>query len=212
MVNEYEWILSYRNSGESACKQGPLNVDREKGWLKKGSAPHKALRDIVMNKRLLQKIPYYLNCRSISELENFHNLILKYASKRNAYKPPAYRARNELAALDHNAHCGRAVTTNKDGTIRSHRHYSKKGCRWSAYDVKTEKSYPHVPSIMRGIIEARLGDAVGMNQKVILERDDPRRLSAPIPPPPTAEIIAEKRSRVSTEDMDTTIDYTWTGH
>jgi len=68
---------------------------------------------------------------------------------------------------------------------------------------------------MRGIIEARLGDAVGMNRKVILERDDPRRLSAtiaPIPPPPTAEIIAEKRSRVSTEDMDTTIDYTWTGH
>ena len=65
---------------------------------------------------------------------------------------------------------------------------------------------------MRGIIEARLRDAVGMNRTVILERDDPRRLSAPIPPPPTAEIIAEKRSRVSTEDMDTTIDYTWTGH
>jgi hypothetical protein len=34
-------------------------------------------------------------------------------------KPPACRARNELAALDHNAHCGRAVMTNKDGTIRS---------------------------------------------------------------------------------------------
>jgi hypothetical protein len=42
----------------------------------------------------------------------------------------------------------------------------KKG-RWSAYEVKTEKSYPHVPSIMRGIIEARLGDTVGMNRKVI---------------------------------------------
>ena len=68
---------------------------------------------------------------------------------------------------------------------------------------------------MRGIIEARLGDTVGMNRKVILERDDPRRLSAttgPIPPPPAAESIAEKRSRVSIEDMDTTIDYTWTGH
>jgi hypothetical protein len=33
---------------------------------------------------------------------------------------------------------------------------------------------------MRGIIEARLGDAVGMNRKVILERDGPRRLSATI--------------------------------
>ena len=49
-----------------------------------------------------------------------------------------------------------------------------------------------------------------MNHTFILERDDPRRISAtiaPIPPPPTAEIIAEKRSRVSTEDMDTTINY-----
>jgi hypothetical protein len=35
------------------------------------------------------------NFRSTSELENFQNLILKYASKRNSYKPPAYRARNE---------------------------------------------------------------------------------------------------------------------
>jgi len=68
---------------------------------------------------------------------------------------------------------------------------------------------------MRGIIEACLGDAVGMNRKVILERDDPRRQSAtitPISPPPTAESMAEKRSRVSIEDMDTTINYTWTGH
>jgi hypothetical protein len=99
--------------------------------------------------------------------------------------------------------------------FRTRRHYSKKKSRWSAYEVKTEKSYPHVPSIMRGIIEARLGDAVGINRKVILERDVPRRLSAtiaPIPPPSTAEIIAEKRSRVSIEDMDTTIHYTWTGH
>jgi hypothetical protein len=43
-------------------------------------------------------------------------------------------------------------------------------------------------NLLRGIIESRLGDAVGMNQKVILERDDPRRLSAtiaPIPSPPT---------------------------
>jgi hypothetical protein len=38
------------------------------------------------------------NFRSTSELENFQNLILKYASKRNSYKPTAYRARNELAA------------------------------------------------------------------------------------------------------------------
>jgi hypothetical protein len=54
-----------------------------------------------------------------------------------------------------------------------------------------------LPSIMRGIIEARLGDAVGMNRKVILERDGPRRLSATI----AAKSIAVKRSRVSIEDI-----------
>ena len=58
------------------------------------------------------------NYRSTPELANFQNLIRKYASKRNSYKPPAFRAENDLAALDHNAHCGRAVMTNKDGTIR----------------------------------------------------------------------------------------------
>jgi len=42
-------------------------------------------------------------------LANFQDMILKYASKRNSYKPPAFQAKNELAALDHNAHCGRAV-------------------------------------------------------------------------------------------------------
>ena len=40
--------------------------------------------------------------------------------------------------------------------FRTRKHYSKKGSRWSAYEVKPEKSY-----------------AVGMNRKVILERDDP---------------------------------------
>jgi hypothetical protein len=63
VVNEHVWILSYSNSGESACKHGPLNVDREKGWLKKGTAPHKALNNIIMNKQLLQTILYYLNRR-----------------------------------------------------------------------------------------------------------------------------------------------------
>jgi len=58
------------------------------------------------------------NYRSTSELANFQNLILKYASKRNSYKPPEFRAKNELAALDHNAQCGHAIMTNKDETIR----------------------------------------------------------------------------------------------
>uniref|UniRef100_K1RDD2 Uncharacterized protein n=1 Tax=Magallana gigas TaxID=29159 RepID=K1RDD2_MAGGI len=56
--------------------------------------------------------------RSTAELENFQNLILVYASKRYSYGPPTYRARNRLAALDHNGHLERETKINKDGSVR----------------------------------------------------------------------------------------------
>lgn len=69
----------------------------------------------------------------------------------------------------------------------------------------------------------RFGDNVGMNQGMILEVDDPRRISAhlaSVPPPPSSQIVAEQRSRFtmdgsynrSGEDSrERTIDY-WTGN
>ena len=56
--------------------------------------------------------------RSTSDLETFQNLILKYASKRNFYKPPAFAARNILATLDHNANVDREAVKNKDVSER----------------------------------------------------------------------------------------------
>ena len=44
----------------------------------------------------------------------------------------------------------------------------------------------------------RLEDGIGMCGPVVLSLDDPRRLSstlAPIPPPPTADILKEQKSR-----------------
>ena len=50
-------------------------------------------------------------------METFQNMILKYASKRNSYKSPAFAARNILAALDHNANVDReAVEIKMDQT------------------------------------------------------------------------------------------------
>ncbi|KAK3107865.1 hypothetical protein FSP39_023881 [Pinctada imbricata] len=45
------------------CYHGPLQESREKPWLKKGSKAHDALRKIVLDKRLLNSVPYYLNFR-----------------------------------------------------------------------------------------------------------------------------------------------------
>jgi len=78
--------------------------------------------------------------------------------------------------------------------------------------------------LLKKIVTLRLEDGVGMAQKMVLEPDDPRRISAvlsPVPPPPTHEIVAEQRSRFGTDeslqtanssnnvaqDLNATIDY-----
>lgn len=62
-VNEHEWVLPYKIGSKSKCLHGPLTEEREKGWLEAESPAHGALRDIMKDKRLLKKVPYYLNCR-----------------------------------------------------------------------------------------------------------------------------------------------------
>lgn len=57
-------------------------------------------------------------CRTTADIEGFHQLILMYCAKRFAYTPPVYRARNILAAIDHNMHCDRPMVHHKDGSLR----------------------------------------------------------------------------------------------
>lgn len=53
---------------------------------------------------------------------------------------------------------------------------------------------------MKPCLENRLLDGIVMNQLSVLSAEDPRRLSsvlAPVPPPHTAELVAEKKSPFS---------------
>ena len=56
-------MIAYSDTAGNECKHGPLSSEREKGWLTGATPPHDALIKIVMDKRFLRKIPYYLNCR-----------------------------------------------------------------------------------------------------------------------------------------------------
>jgi hypothetical protein len=60
----------------------------------------------------------FIILRSTGELVIFQNLNLIYESKKHSYKPPAYRVRNLLAALDHNSHVDRPEILNQNGIIR----------------------------------------------------------------------------------------------
>ncbi|KAF1381217.1 hypothetical protein PFLUV_G00151310 [Perca fluviatilis] len=76
---------------------------------------HKALVDIVFNKRWLKDVHKYLRFRSTADLESFQNHVLMYASKRFAFTPPVYEARVLLAALDYNFHRNRPTSTTSEG-------------------------------------------------------------------------------------------------
>jgi hypothetical protein len=47
---------------------------------------------------------------------------------------------------------------------------------------------------MKAIVRNRINDSLGMNRKVVLGQDDPRRVSsvlAPIQPPPKADLVTQ---------------------
>nr|XP_022297617.1 uncharacterized protein LOC111106988 [Crassostrea virginica] len=196
--NEHEWALSYGRMGPGACSHGELTDDRDKDWIEKGSPAQPALTKIVLDKRFLNNVHYYLNFRSTANLEVFNNHILMYASKRIAYSPPVYRARNILAALDYNYSVDLPLLTENDGSPMYFRTFSKKSGRWTVFQRKVKKTYNHVNDIFFKILEMRLEMEEGMHRPAELSARDPRRLSrtiAPKSPPPTAEIALQKKSR-----------------
>ncbi|XP_060551597.1 uncharacterized protein LOC132713139 [Ruditapes philippinarum] len=200
ITNQHSWILPH-GDGETTCRHGLLSdEDRNKPWLdpRKDCAVLKELASVVMDKRFLGKVHYYLNFRSTADLEGFHQLILMYAAKRFAYTPAVYRIRNELAALDHNNNADIPNIVNKDGTLRLQRTWNKKSSRWTAHPKKSEKNYTYVKDILRKALVMRIKDSVGMRKKRELEADDPRRIAAhlaPVEPLPTKVLMEEKVSR-----------------
>lgn len=74
VVGKHEWALG-------ACHHGPLQDDRDKILMTKGSEAHEALTDIVLNERWLKDVEKFLTFRSTADLESFHNHILMYGEK-----------------------------------------------------------------------------------------------------------------------------------
>ncbi|XP_060553607.1 uncharacterized protein LOC132714710 [Ruditapes philippinarum] len=200
ITNKHEWIIPH--GGLYQCLHDPLGEDesRSKPWLhpEKDSHVLKELANIVLDKRLLKNVEHFLNFRSTAELEGFHQHILMYCAKRFAYTPPVYRARNLLAALDHNKNASRGEMKNKDGSTRYHRTYNKKSGRWSVYACKEPKSFDYIQEVLVKALMNRLNDTKGMYRKVTLDPTDVRLISktiAPVEPPSTQQLVQEKKSR-----------------
>ena len=70
-------------------------------------------------------------------------------------------------------------------------------------EMKEDKQYGHIPALISLIVTNRIEDREGMQGPAVLEASDPRRLSvnlAPVPPPPTKELVLQKKSRMVKEE------------
>ncbi|XP_038549198.1 uncharacterized protein LOC119882909 [Micropterus salmoides] len=118
VCNIHTWTMG-------SCKHGHLESDQMRGkmWIQRDSQCHKALVDIVLNKRWQKDVHNYLRFRSTADLESLQNHMLMYASKRYAFSPPVYEARVLLAALDYNFHRNRPTMKTLDGKETFRRFY-----------------------------------------------------------------------------------------
>lgn len=58
VTGEHEWMLG-------ACHHGPLEEERDKAWIVKGSVAHEALTAIVFNVRWLKEVEKFLSFRYV---------------------------------------------------------------------------------------------------------------------------------------------------
>lgn len=103
-----------------------------------------------------------------------------------------YRARLQLAALDHNFHLTREQATTKAGDKRSHQTYLKHTKQWDVVPVRSAKQYVYMPKLQMKMLEFRAKDI----QVVRLPTCLPPTI-AHEDPPSTQDIILAKKSRFS---------------
>ncbi|XP_045924710.1 zinc finger protein 436-like [Micropterus dolomieu] len=145
---------------------------KEKAWIQKDSRCHKALVDIVLNKRWLKHVHKYLLFRSAADLEAFQNHILMYVSKRFTFSPPVYEARVLLAALDYNFHRNRSTMKTAEGKEILRMLYKKNSRRHKLYALKSGKIYSYISDLQARIVKRRITSGVAMpRKKTVLPAD-----------------------------------------
>ena len=112
------------------------------------------------------------------------------------FRYPAFKARSELAIIDHNQHSRLKQATNEFGEPLFSRCWSKKAGRWVPIIVKERKNYDYIPYLMTTILDSRRRDNGSEARSVLIRKDDPRfkaKTIAKLPPKPTKELVKTKQ-------------------
>ena len=134
----------------------PPHVARTRCWLRPGSPAHDALKDVVLNKKLLKDIHKLTLCCHTGSLEVFHSVQTNYVPKRQHFSYEGMVARTELAALNHNANTGREQARSSKGENEGELKYKivfpKRTKEWVAKPAIEKTTKDHLRPLLDAII------------------------------------------------------------
>ena len=153
VANEHEF------SGDliTRCTHEPLDpeVARKKKWLQKGSKAHNALKEVVLDKRLVKDIRQLSEFCHTGSLEVYHSLMTKYVPKRQEFDFDQMVARTALAVIDHNMSRNRLQATNKKGEKQFRLVCPKATSEWVVKPVYEAKSYDWVYAMLKKVVSEK---------------------------------------------------------
>ena len=123
-------------------------VSDDKPLIQYGSDAYNALKDIVLDAKLMDEMCYCADYMHTYKIESFNSLRLKYLSKRTAFSYSSMVTASMVAALDYNYHLKRDYRVKEDGTPLLHRKFNPRSKRLFVSNVKQAKDYPYVPAIL----------------------------------------------------------------
>ena len=124
VANRHRWGYSTLFPHCEHEKPAPQYVDST-AWLKPGSPSHDALKEVVLEKKLLKDLEKLTEFSHTGCLEVYHSMLTKYCPKRQHFHYEGMVARTMLAVLDHNHNTGRGQATTTEGEERYRYEWSK---------------------------------------------------------------------------------------
>lgn len=111
------------------------------------------------------------------------------------FRDSAYRARIQLAVLDHNAHISRSPKQhNSSQEFLYHRRYRKQTRQWDVVKVLEAKEFQYIPEMFGEVLKFWQQSSFSMKKR---STTLPSQTIAHIPPPDTCTIVTNKKSRFS---------------
>ena len=132
------------------CQHPSLPHDqlRNSKWLKVESPARNAMKEIVLDKKLLDIVPYLVDFCHTGNLKVYHAVLLKYCPKQLHFSYHGMIARTQLAVLhfNHVIDAGHAKT--KEGNLRYKLQFSKLSQNYMVKPIKDVKEKPYLKDLV----------------------------------------------------------------